>query len=630
MRGGENTVVAAVPFGNMRLAAQSQRASAHVGATSSRRFVRRVIVQVLICAIPVSVLLALGRASMAGYVLWGIFAIMAFRLMLIGSGAEFLSLFVALSPLLNLLREFAFTYQIIAVVTFLGLLYYTSRAPADVWGILRHYPLVTPLMVFVLLYYVASLIFTERYDVNLRMFDFAFMVVVVVIIGRSRRMLAAMLLGLMISAWAVGIAMLQHIDADVGSRLGSMMIEGHILGNPVSLGTPLALCFLALALDGGRWCNLQHQQVIRLVLIIPTFALLALTTSRAAWLVTTGGILVAILFDRRSRMRLLLLIPVSASILQMILLSPYAEGLQAGLDRTFGEERSATNRTSGRSDQWVVSYYALTSSAGNLLHGFGPGMGPRVYARYSREARGVTYDVGGEAQLHALYMQIVVEAGLIGIIPFLIWLLTGVIRNFLWMRWSTYIFPLVCFVGYMIIVFTVSGFDSVSGTFLGIGLLATLNRRQQKKPRGPSIVRLTPGVMNRQMADILGIDHDMIGQRWERTHFTLDRPGKWELSLLAVDPAGHAIGFVIASLAGGGVHVHRLAVAPSMRGMGLGLRLLREVGEAAKLRSIPTMTLKVARENEGAIRFYRRLGFSETGSDTVNVTFSIAVPAILR
>jgi ribosomal protein S18 acetylase RimI-like enzyme len=589
---------------------------------------RRIIVQVLICALPVSVLLALGRAALAGHVLWGIFAVMAFRLILIGRAAELLTLFVALAPLLNLLREFALTYQIIAVVTFLLLAFYASRAPADLWGVVRRFPLATAMMIFVVLYYVASLILTERYDVNLRMYDFAFMVIVVLVIGRSRRMLAAMLLGLMISAWAVGIAMLQHIEADIGSRLGSMMIEGHILGNPVSLGTPLALCFLALALDQGRWCNLQDQPIIRLALIVPTFALLALTTSRAAWLVTTGGIVVALLFDRRSRMRLLLLIPVAAIVMQVILISPYGEGLQAGLDRTFGEERSATNRTSGRSDQWVVSYYALTSSAGNLLHGFGPGMGPRVYARYSREARGITYDVGGEAQLHALYMQVVVEAGLLGFIPFLLWIGMGGIRNFLWMRRSTYIFPFVCFVGYMVIVFTVSGFDSVSGTFLGIGLLATLNRGQKERRKALSIVPLTSALLRRRMSEILRIDNDMIGQRWGESHFTLDRPGKWEVSRLALDPAGHAIGFVIASLPGDVVHIHRLAVAPSQRGKGLGLTLLRAVGKAAQAHSVPTMTLKVARENEGAIRFYRRLGFTEAARDSVNFKFSIALTAI--
>jgi O-antigen ligase len=340
------------------------------------------------------------------------------------------------------------------------------------------------LLGYAILYYAASFILTGNYDVNLRVFDLAFMVVGILVIGRSREMLAASLLGLIISGWAVGIAMMQHIDASSGSRLGIMMVQGRALGNPVSLGTPLALCFLALTLDHGRWLNLQRKPIQRLLLTIPTFMLLALTTSRAAWLVTAGGILVALIFDAKSRGRLLLLIGLAAVILQVVLLSPYGDGLQAGLDRTFSDERSAASRTSGRSDQWVVTYYAFTSSAGSLLHGFGPGLSPRVYARYSRETRGVAYAVGGPAQLHSLYMQLAVETGLLGLVPFILWLAVLFSRNVRRVKQTGMIFPLVCFLGYLIIITTVSGNDSMTAIFLGLGILATLrpNRPASLQP----------------------------------------------------------------------------------------------------------------------------------------------------
>jgi O-antigen ligase len=461
-------------------AAAADRARQHMSAAASRKFRRDLLLQVFLCAVPVSLLLAMGRAELAGTVLWGIFTLIALRLVFLGKAAELLCLVVALAPLLNLLRDFAVTYQIIAVLSFLVLLFYASRARNDMWIVLRQTPLAVTLLVFALLYYAASLIFTASYEVNLRLFDLAFMVIIVLVIGRSREMLGAALLGLVVSGWAVGLSMLQHIDPEVGSRLGAMMLEGHILGNPVSLGTPLALCFLALTLDRGRWVNLQGRPLIRLLLAVPTFALLALTTSRAAWLVTAGGILIGLLFDSRARGRTLVLIGVGALVLQVVLLSPFGDGLRDGLDRTFSGERSATNRTSGRSDQWIVSYYALTSSASSLLTGYGPGMGPHVYAKYSREARGITYAVGGEAQLHALYMQIAVETGLLGLVPFVVWLGIACFKNFRWMLKHGSILPLVCLLGYLIIIGTVSGNDSVSGTFLGIGLLTTMNPRTPK------------------------------------------------------------------------------------------------------------------------------------------------------
>lgn len=467
-------------YGAARPVGAGEPAERGMSETASRKFRRGLLLQVFLCAVPVSLLLALGRAGLAGRALWVIFALLALRLVFMGKAAELLCLLVALAPLLNLLRDFAVTYQIISVLSFLALIFYAGRARNDLWNVLRQTPLAVTLLVFVVLYYTASFIITGRYEINLRLFDLALMVIVVLVIGRSREMFGATLLGLVISGWAVGTAMLQHLDADSGSRLGSMMVEGHMLGNPVSLGTPLALCFLGLMLDRGRWFNLQDRPLFRILLAVPTFALLALTTSRAAWLVTAGGLLVALLFDSRARGRILLLIGLGVLILQVVLFTPYGEGLREGLDRTFSGEKSATSRTSGRSDQWVVSYYALTNSASSLLSGYGPGLGPRVYAKYSREARGITYAVGGEAQLHALYMQVAVETGLIGFVPFVVWLGIGLFKNYRWMLKHRSIFPFVCFLGYMIIIATVSGNDSVSGTFLGIGFLATMHARIPK------------------------------------------------------------------------------------------------------------------------------------------------------
>jgi hypothetical protein len=44
-----------------------------------------------------------------------------------------------------------------------------------------------------------------------------------------------------------------------------------------------------------------------------------------------------------------------------------------------------------------------------------------------------------------------------------------------------WIFPLVCFLGYGLIVLTVSGNDTISGTYMGVGLLATLLPAHSKK-----------------------------------------------------------------------------------------------------------------------------------------------------
>ncbi len=439
-----------------------------------RRFRRRLIGQTLLCVIPSSIVLWFGNANLAGAVFWALFCFLYFRLLFLGRPLELLCFIIALAPHITLLRGISFYYNAVVILLLIALVAYGARSRGELWDLLRSNPLVIGLLAFMVLYYVATVILIRQYDTNLRLIDFALMVVVVIVVSRVRGLLAPALLGLLFSAWGVGFAMMGNISQSSGSRLGVMVIDDYSIGNPVSLGTPLALACLALILDRGRWLHLQKKPLVRLILVIPTFALLALTTSRAAWLVTAVGFLVALFLDRRSRVRILLLIGMGILVMQIVLLSPFGTGLQAGLDRTFSDERTTANRTSGRSDQWRVSYRAVNASVGSMVHGYGPGIGPLVYARLSRDTRGVVYDVGGESQLHSLYMQIGVETGLIGISLLLLWLFRAGFRILQWCRRNESVFPLVCLLGYMIIIATVSGNDLVSGTFLGLALFATL------------------------------------------------------------------------------------------------------------------------------------------------------------
>jgi len=62
------------------------------------------------------------------------------------------------------------------------------------------------------------------------------------------------------------------------------------------------------------------------------------------------------------------------------------------------------------------------------------------------------------------------------------------------------------------------------------------------------------------------------------------------------------------------MHIHNVAVRPSLRGRGLGTTLLRQVlHEAARL-GATRATLEVRASNEGARRLYERLGFRVTAT----------------
>jgi len=60
-------------------------------------------------------------------------------------------------------------------------------------------------------------------------------------------------------------------------------------------------------------------------------------------------------------------------------------------------------------------------------------------------------------------------------------------------------------------------------------------------------------------------------------------------------------------------HITNIAVDPDMRGMGLGVRLIRALVDEARTLGLVYMTLEVRRSNEKAQRLYRCLGFADVG-----------------
>lgn len=446
------------------------RAASSVATFARLNLGRGILVHVLLCALPAMGLLAAGRARLAGICFWVLLGLTLLRLVLFGRHDYILCLLLSLAPLMDVLRTFA-TYNIIVPLFAMALFYHYRRSAGTVSAMVSRSRLVAGLFVYVSVYYLLSLIFTGDYSMNLRMFEAVFVVAGILILGRRGGLLRLALQGYLLSGWALGIAMVPHFETT--DRLGMITVEGHILGNPVQLGVVLALSFLALFADRGRWLHLEDRPLLLVGSLVVTIALLYLTTSRGAWLVVAASTLVVIVFVRGQRLRVLLIVAMIALILPMLLLTPYASGVQRGLDRTFRQDRSLRSRTSGRSDQWVVAYSAFTESPSSLLYGYGPGMGPAVYARESLTLPAVEYLVGREAPLHSLFMQVAVEAGILGLAPVVLWCALILYRNIAWVRRRGEVLPLASFVGYLCIGLTVGAQGTGAGVFLGLALLAS-------------------------------------------------------------------------------------------------------------------------------------------------------------
>jgi ribosomal protein S18 acetylase RimI-like enzyme len=89
---------------------------------------------------------------------------------------------------------------------------------------------------------------------------------------------------------------------------------------------------------------------------------------------------------------------------------------------------------------------------------------------------------------------------------------------------------------------------------------------------------------------------------------------------------GKPVGRLVRAVAGGALHLVDIALAPAMRGHGIGTALLQALMDEARASALP-IRLQVAANNDGAERLYRRLGFSQIRRDEAYVTMKWTPPS---
>ncbi len=420
-----------------------------------------IIVQSVLTIVPAMALVGVGAPRVAAYAFYvALFAFLGWSLMR-GASVTALGLLIGVLPGLLLLRNlFLYNSVILLFVLVVGFTLLRSRQHARLWknsGFVWVFYLCT-------LYWILSYIFTGEYFSNLRLLEMALSASAFVLLMKHRVQAASAMYSLMISLLVMGAAFLPY-----GARLGYATINGVRLGNPIQFGLPLALILTILLADQGKWMLLQRNSTLRVLLALSVSAMLLLSTSRGSWLVAAASVIMVALFQRRDRA-----VTGSAIILMflaglLLLHSGRGADLAVGLDRTFDTDRSLTNRTSGRSDQWMLLPAVMKQAP---ILGFGPGKGKEVYAKYSALDPRVRLEPGREIAWHSLYMQIAVETGAAGIAILTILLFTLFRSNIRAWRRSGDIMPVLGAIGYALIALTVSGMDAASGMYLGLALVA--------------------------------------------------------------------------------------------------------------------------------------------------------------
>jgi GNAT superfamily N-acetyltransferase len=130
----------------------------------------------------------------------------------------------------------------------------------------------------------------------------------------------------------------------------------------------------------------------------------------------------------------------------------------------------------------------------------------------------------------------------------------------------------------------------------------------------------------RNAEELLRLGRDLDWDDWTAEHLLADRPGKWDLSLVA-QRGREPVAYAIASRKGGDVHLHHIVVAPAFRNTGVGRVLIDRLRLLASAAGAVRITLKVYRDNPDAIRFYERERFAIVDGDRSLVTMAAPVRA---
>ncbi|MCA1602831.1 MAG: O-antigen ligase family protein [Acidobacteria bacterium] len=420
------------------------------------------LAQVSVCVVPAMGLVALGNFYTGVRWFFTILLLLLTRFLLTKNRLGFVSLLVSSIPPLMLLRGFFYYNASIALLA-TGIVLWFIASPKEFSQLSRD---VRSRWLFFLggFYWLLSYLWTGQYFNNLRVLELVFSAASVYLLARHREYLATALIGISISAFSTGLVSLTFS----GERLGSVYVDGYEIGNPISFGIPLALIFLLSIADNGKWLLLESHRYWRLSLGVASGALLILSASRGSWAIVVVNVMVLLLIGRRQRGMLLVSIVLLTLVTLVLLETQRGSSIVTFYERTFSPDRTLSQRSTGRSDQWLVFPRAFQDSP---IWGFGPGSGNSVYGKYStiddREIR-----LRGYVAWHSLYLLVGIETGIIGLMALTLLLAPLLFRALTHQRLSGESVPLLGAVGFLVIGLSVTGMDAASGVFLGLGSLS--------------------------------------------------------------------------------------------------------------------------------------------------------------
>ena len=142
--------------------------------------------------------------------------------------------------------------------------------------------------------------------------------------------------------------------------------------------------------------------------------------------------------------------------------------------------------------------------------------------------------------------------------------------------------------------------------------IAALNSNPPLAPLPAATVRtLSPPDLEGEINAFLSIAADQTGEYWTAEHFLRELPRKWDLSCAAWKDGRPVAYAIVSARSSRHAHLHHFAVAPDMRGQGIGFLMIRGILSRLRTAGFSELTLKVNIKNATARRYYARHSFSE-------------------
>jgi O-antigen ligase len=340
----------------------------------------------------------------------------------------------------------------------------------------------TSLAFFTVIYYLASILNTGSYVSNLRIFEMFFMASLMPLVLIDLTIFKRIIVGLSFTS----IILIQVIVSLGADRL--MINKDDFAGleiggsNPIGFGLPIAFCIFTIIAYGSK---IKFRFNIHRVVLLSLLSIsLIISTSRGSILVVFV-LLCVYYFSKYDIVSFLKIIFVPLIFYFSIILfknvdKNFSFAHEFLVERSSDKSKDFNSLSSGRSEQWDAVFSHLSNYPLDLIFGFGPGTQIEAHQviSYSTQNKIQARLIGLKMAYHALFLQLIVEIGLIGVFLFYTIILLLILKSIDYFKSKSDIYPFLGILGFVIIGLSVSSFDPFSGLFLGLAFIPLISKNK--------------------------------------------------------------------------------------------------------------------------------------------------------